>query len=648
MTPSRNRLADSLSPYLLMHANNPVDWYPWGDEAFREAKARDLPVFLSIGYAACHWCHVMEQECFSDPEVASLLNTHCISIKVDREERPDIDQIYLFVCQMMTGTGGWPLHLFLTPDREPFYAATYIPKTSSPGMVGMMDLVPYLADIWENQRDKVYEAGDRITREISRITRTHQGEFSETSIKKAYEHLASVYDPRYGGFGAAPKFPTVPRLFFLLRYYHCFSVDKAREMAEDTLRQIAVSGIRDPLDGGFHRYATDTAWKIPHFEKMLSDQALLAAVYGEAYRLSPSPLFKTAARGALDFVLATLSSPEGAFWSSVDADSHEGEGAYYLWTHDEILAILGEDTGELFCRVYGVTRNGTVSHGIPAGRNVLHVGRDPLGILAETGISTPEEWLAETSGKLLDARKRRPAPAVDDKILTDWNGLAISALVQGYLAFGEERYYEAAARAAAFFLETMEKEDGELFHHWHRGRTGSVGMSGDYLFLSLALLDLFQADGDTRWIEAAGYLVRYLDKRFWDAEDGGYHVTRDPGDLPVRLKDITDNALPSVNGSAAVLMERLYRITGDPEYDRKYARLAGIAGGVENQASNGLYSFFCATMERETGFRMLFLYPERSGDIKAILSEARTLYLPGSVLIPVSHPKELSRFIPDL
>lgn len=649
MTRSRNRLADSLSPYLLMHANNPVDWYPWGEEAFREAQARDLPVFLSIGYAACHWCHVMEEECFSDPEVASLLNTHCISVKVDREERPDIDQVYMKICQVMTGTGGWPLHLFLTPDREPFYAATYIPKTSRPGMVGMMDLIPYLADIWKNQREKVHEAGDRIIQEISRITRTHQGELSETSIHQAYRLLAATYDPRYRGFGTAPKFPAVPPLFFLMRYYHRFSVDKAREMAEQTLRQMAVSGIRDPLDGGFHRYTTDTAWKIPHFEKMLSDQALLGAAYGEAYRLSPDPLYKTAAKGALDYVLAVLSSPEGAFWSSVDADSPGGEGAYYLWTHAEILTVLGEEAGDRFCRLYGVTRDGNIpGHGIPAGRNVLHAGRDPGEILGELGISSPEEWLEETYGKLLDARRRRPAPLVDDKVLTDWNGLAISALVQGYLVWGEEQYYEAAVRAATFFLETMVKEDGELFHHWHRGRTGSVGMGGDYIFLALALLDLFQADGDTKWIKAACHLVRYLDWRFWDTADGGYYASRDPGDLPVRLKDMTDHALPSVNGSAAVLMERLYRITGDREYDLKFAHLTGVADGMGGPASSGRFSFFCAAMERETGFRMLFLYPERSKDIQALLSEARTRYLPGSVLVPVSHPEEVSRFIPNL
>lgn len=563
--PPKNRLEGSLSPYLLMHVSNPVNWYPWGDEAFQEAKTLDLPVFLSIGYTACHWCHVMEQECFSDPEVASLLNTHFISIKVDREERPDIDQMYMVVCQMMTGSGGWPMSIFLSPNREPFYAATYIPKISRPGAVGMMDLIPYLADIWKNRRNDVNDVGSSVIRTVAQVSGPRSGDIFENVIHQAFKHLAEGYDPEYGGFSTSPKFPSIPQVLFLLRYYYRYSENKAWEMAEHTLWQMAVSGIRDHLDGGFHRYATDRAWKLPHFEKMLYDQALLAIAYCEGYRISHNPLFKTAGEGILDYVCTSLTDPEGGFWSSVDADIPEGEGAYYLWTIDQVTRILGEDDGTRFSAVYGLTQEGNVSgHGIAPGSNVLYPGRNPIDILKEQGLSSPEEWLTHALEKLRMGRKDRNSPVVDDKILTDWNGLMISALVQGYHTFENARYYNAAARGATFFLEKMIQPGGRLIHHCHHGKAGLQGMSGDYIFLASALLDLFQADGDMKWMNVIIQLMQQLDFRFWDSQEGGYYTSdADAADLPVRLMDLMDNALPSVNGMAALLLERLIRVTGN-------------------------------------------------------------------------------------
>lgn len=648
-SPHKNQLEGSLSPYLLMHASNPVNWYPWGDEAFMEAQARDLFVFLSIGYAACHWCHVMEQECFSDPEVALLLNTHCISIKVDREERPDIDQMYMMASQLMTGSGGWPLSIFLTPNREPFYAATYIPKISRPGMVGMIDLIPYLADIWKNRRHEINDTGSNVIRAVTQVSMTRSGDPSKESIYQAFEYLVAGYDSLYGGFSISPKFPSVPQILFLFRYYHRYSARKAREMAEHTLIQMAVSGIRDPLDGGFFRYATDQAWKLPHFEKMLSDQALLAIAYCEGFRISHNPLFKTTAKGVLDYVCTSLTIKEGGFWSSMDADSPGGEGVYYLWTIDEVKQILGERDCTRFCAVYGLTPEGNVSgHGIASGSNVLHPGRDPITILQEQGIPYPEEWLTYARERLWKARKEKKAPAVDDKILTDWNGLMISALVQGYHTLECDQYYHVAVRAATCILKNL-MPNSMLSHHWYHGRAGLHGMSGDYIFFAMALLDLFQADGDVKWMNAVIQLIHQLDFRFEDLEFGGYYTSdADGADLPVRLKDVMDNALPSINGMAALLMQRMACITGNQDYARKYEKIIRMTGGVFSQSSGAMLSFFSASMEHESGFRILVFFPDKSEDIMVMYKEVRSLYLPGSMIIPIFDPEAVSRVIPDI
>lgn len=649
-TDRKNRLAGEKSPYLLMHASNPVNWYPWGDEAFQEAKERDLPVFLSIGYAACHWCHVMEQECFSDKTVAESLNNNFICIKVDREERPDIDQVYMTVCQIMTGTGGWPLSIFLNFDREPFYAATYIPKKGRQGMPGMMELIPYLSDIWKNHRGEVNNAGKKLINAVIQVTTHHPDDFSEKTIHDAYASLSAGFDATYGGFSKSPKFPSVPQIFFLLKYYHVFSQKKAWEMVEITLRQMALSGIRDHLDGGFHRYATDREWKLPHFEKMLYDQALLAMAYAQSYQISPEPLFQTTGTGILDYVCAYLTDPEGRFWSSIDADSQEGEGAYYLWNYDEVMAVLGNDDGRLFCELYGITREGNVSgHGIASGSNVLHPGKNPLIALNDRRVSSPETWLSRMQEKLLIARSRRSYPAIDDKILTDWNGLMISALVQGFLTFGKRTYYDAAVRAARALQRTIIREDGSIYHHWHRGNTGQPGMSGDYIFLSQAFLDLFQVDGDITWMTATNQLMHQVTMRFWNPEKGGYyHSANDATDLPVRLMDLPDGAIPSVNGAAALLLERLVRVTGDKTHAGQYHQLMRIAGGVSGRGSGGMLSFLSAYMEKKTGFRIIALFSDQSAEISGLLEKARTHYLPGSVIIPVVDPLSVSSVIPEV
>ena len=633
-----------------MHASNPVNWYPWGEEAFKEAQVRELPIFLSIGYAACHWCHVMEQECFSDSEVASLLNDNFISIKVDREERPDIDQMYMMVCQMMTGSGGWPMSIFLNSDREPFYATTYIPKYSRTGVIGMMDLIPYIGNIWKTRHSDVNDTGTNVIQAVTRISEPHPGDLSEGIIHQAFKQLAASYDPRFGGFSNSPKFPSVPQLFFLFRYYHRYSADKAWQMAEHTLRQMAVSGIRDHLDGGFHRYSTDRTWKLPHFEKMLYDQALLASVYCEAYRISHEPLFKTTAEGILDYVLNSLTDPEGGFWSSVDADSPGGEGVYYLWTAEEVMQILGEDDGPRFCKVYGIIPEGNISgHGIVPGSNVLHPGNNSIEILKEQGVVFPEVWLKNSLENLLKARSIRKIPAVDDKVLTDWNGLMISALVQGYNTFGSSRYYDAGVRAATFLVEKMIQPDGRLIHNWHKARTGLHGMSCDYLFLATALLDLFQADGDVKWMDIVTRLVHQMDFRFWDSQKGGYYISdTDAVDLPVRLMDTFDNALPSANGTAALLMQRLALVTGYSDYSRRYDQIIRMIGGTSGQNPGVILSFFCALIERQVGFRMLVLFPDLSEEIRDLLKETRSLYIPGNNIIPIFDKEKSSRIIPEI
>ncbi|MBN1165779.1 MAG: thioredoxin domain-containing protein [Methanospirillaceae archaeon] len=644
-SPHKNRLSGSASPYLLMHADNPVDWYPWGEEAFEAARNRDCFVFLSIGYTACHWCHVMEKECFRDLEVASLINDFCIPVKVDREERPDIDHLYMAACQMMTGSGGWPLSIFLSPDKKPFFAGTYIPKKSGPAGVGMMDLIPHLAILWKEKRSEIGTAGNTIIEAAGSISNLIPGNLSDEAVHLVFQDLTKSCDPRFGGFSRSPKFPEVPRILFLLCYSYQYRNENALLMAEKSLQEMALRGIRDHLDGGFYRYATDREWKVPHFEKMLIDQALLVTAYLQAYQISGDPLYQETATGILDFVSAHLTSPCGGFYTSIDADTTDGEGAFYLWTETEIREILGEKDGTIFCSLFGVTKDGNCTgHGLPPGSNVLHPESDPKKELQKQNI--PQEWLSSVKKMLYTARSKREKPAADEKICVDQNALMITAFIQGYQALGYDHYYKTAKKAAACLLLHHLLPDGRLLHHRYRDQPGSYGTSSDYIHLCLALLSLFSADGKRKWLDMVFQLIPELINLFSDPKTGGFFITgNDHSDLPLRQKDLSDSAYPSGNGMAAILFSRLSLLTGDEPYQESYQKLISLAAGEMNQGSGALLSFFLATMEHECGYRVLALSPDKE-EGKKLLQEVYHLYLPGSIIIPVM--ENVAYYLPEI
>ena len=466
-----NRLQNEKSPYLLQHADNPVDWYPWGDEAFEKAKKEDKPILLSIGYSTCHWCHVMEHESFEDNEVAALMNENFISIKVDREERPDIDNIYMTVCQLLSkGSCGWPLNIIMTPEKKPFYAATYIPKQSRYGRLGMMELVPRIGEVWKNNREEILKSADSATQSLAVATDPTRIQASEeldnTTLKKTFQQLESRYDPAHGGFGNRPKFPTPHNLLFLLRYGQRTGNQKAIDMVSKTLESMSNGGIFDHIGFGFHRYSTDREWLVPHFEKMLYDQALLALAYTEAYQLTKNQGFKQTAEQIFTYVLRDMTSPKGGFYSAEDADSEGEEGKFYLWTEQEIIEILGRDEGEIIINIYNTNANGNFTDEVSGEKprtNILHLNKNPDQAAMALGISRDEldRRIGQSRQKLFDIREKRIHPFKDDKIITDWNGLMIAALAKAGRVFNNKNYTDAAEKAA-IFINTELTIDGRL------------------------------------------------------------------------------------------------------------------------------------------------------------------------------------------
>ena len=552
-----NRLAGEKSPYLLQHADNPVDWYPWGDEAFTTAREQNKPIFLSIGYSSCHWCHVMEHESFEDEAVARLLNEHFISIKVDREERPDIDNIYMKVCQAMTGSGGWPLTIFMAPGGKPFFAGTYYPKQSKYGSPGMLELVPHMASLWKNDREKLETIGDHAAAALESFAFTgDERSLSEKTIVTAYSRLEASFDEVHGGFGGAPKFPTPHQLSLLLRYWDRSGDRRALEIVGTTLRKMYGGGIYDHLGKGFHRYSTDPMWLVPHFEKMLYDQAMLSIAYLETHQATGNAFYRAVAEEILEYVVRDLASPEGGFYSAEDADSEGEEGIFYVWTKQEIMESLGEEDGDIFCERYGVT-----SHGNFEGKNVLHIS-------SET--DADEGSIGMMKEKLFVIRSKRSRPMLDDKILTDWNGLMIAALAKGARVTGRTDYAAAASKAAEFILNDMRNSDGRLLHRYRDGESAIPGYLDDYAFLIWGLIELYEATFEAKWLAEALKLAEEMIELFADSDDdkGGFYFTgSDAEKLIVRTKEIYDGAVPSGNSVAALCLLRLGRMTGRTELE---------------------------------------------------------------------------------
>lgn len=569
-----NRLIDEKSPYLIQHAGNPVNWYPWGEEAFDKARKDDKPVFLSIGYSTCHWCHVMAHESFEDEEVALLLNESYVAIKVDREERPDVDKIYMSVCQSLTGRGGWPLSIFVTPEGKPFFAGTYFPKSSRMGMPGFVDILNQIAAMWQNDRASVVKASENITTAIQPGTDSVRSvhALNVETLKKGYARLARTFDPIWGGFGAAPKFPTPHHLTFLLRWFKRSGDSRAMEMVEKTLNTMRSGGIFDQIGLGFHRYSVNEKWLVPHFEKMLYDQALLAMAYIEAYQARGKVEFAQVAREIFTYVLRDMTSPEGGFYSAEDADSEGREGLFYLWTPLEVREHLGKELGDLFCRFYGITESGNFEEG----RSIPHVPVSIQSFVAIEGMDLPglEKALKDGRNRLFEIRKKRAHPLKDDKILTSWNGLMIAALAKGYQVFGDQAYVDAASDAAKFILSNLRTAGGRLFRRYRQGEAAYPGYLDDYAFLTWGLIELYEATFKISYLEEAIALNQAIIDIFWDKEGGGlYFIGKGNEPLITRSKEIYDGALPSGNSVAALNFLRLGRLTGNTDLEKKADQL---------------------------------------------------------------------------
>jgi uncharacterized protein YyaL (SSP411 family) len=561
-----NALITEKSPYLLQHAYNPVNWYPWGDEAFRRAKEEDKPIFLSIGYSTCHWCHVMARESFENEQTAEILNENFICIKVDREERPDLDALYMKAVQMMAGTGGWPLSVFLTPDLKPFYGGTYFPPETLHGLPSFNELLQTITNFWRDNRERINQSSEEIAQHLRRSYQHNPPteDLSLDILDNAFEQLVLQFDSTYGGFGAEvaawsvqkPKFPLPSYLFFLLRYYYRTQEHHALKMVTKTLYGMARGGIYDQLGGGFHRYSTDNRWLVPHFEKMLYDNALLAKVYLEAYQVTHNVFFAQIATETLDWVVRELTDANGGFYSAVDADSEGIEGAFYVWTPTKIKAVVGEADGNILCRYYGVTPHGNFE----GQKSILHRA-DPDEEITEEIV----KLIREGKQKLLDARNRRIRPAIDTKIITSWNSLMISAFAVGYQILRDGRFLDAATRAAHFILKHL-KKDRVLLRRYRDGEASIPGTLEDYAFLIAALLDLYEANFDPQWLREAFLLNDRMIKLFWDNAGGGFFFNQTgKTELPASIKEAYDGPIPSGNSIAARNLLRCAALTNNEE-----------------------------------------------------------------------------------
>ena len=585
-----NRLISEKSPYLQQHAHNPVDWYPWGDEAFERARRENKPIFLSIGYSTCHWCHVMERESFESDQIAELLNALYVPIKVDREERPDVDHIYMTYVQAATGGGGWPMSVFLTPDLKPFFGGTYFAPDSRYGQPGFGTLLQRIADSWSKQRDQIIEAGDSVIgrlKDISGIGRAEQGLADQMTLDSTFQFFRRIFDSHHGGFGDSPKFPRPVVFNFLLRYYARSRRKEALDMTVDTLRAMAAGGMHDQLGGGFHRYSVDERWFVPHFEKMLYDQAQLAVSYLEAYQVTHDGFFADIARSTLDYVLRDMTGPDGGFYSAEDADSvidpanpkEKGEGAFYIWSYAELEQLLGAPTAAIVAYRYGAERNGNVDsdpHGEFTGRNILYAAHS----LAETAqkFQLSEDaaryQLSNAAQELLAVRAKRVRPHLDDKILTGWNALMISAFAKAAAILNDHRYLDAAQRAANFIATRMyDPATGVLKRRFRDGDAAIHGFLDDYANFIAALLDLYEADFDPAHIELAATLASRMIQLFEDTAHGAFFTTiAGDASLILRMKDDYDGAEPSANSIALLDLLRLAHFTDRQEFRDAAAR----------------------------------------------------------------------------
>lgn len=624
-----NALIHESSPYLQQHAHNPVNWMPWGEDAFALARLQNKPVFLSIGYSTCHWCHVMENESFEDPAVAELLNRYFISIKVDREERPDIDALYMRAAQLMNGSGGWPLNLLLTPDKKPFYAATYMPKQGRFGRLGLLELAERAGTMWQQDRQQVEVSADSITAALKHSIHIPASAISPSAkmdaplIDQAYQATAKSFDIHHAGFGAKPKFPSPQRLLFLLRYATLKDKPEALTMVEKTLSAMQRGGIHDQLSGGFHRYSTDAEWLLPHFEKMLYDQAMLMMAYAEGWQATGNASFAGTARHTADYLLRDMRHADGGLYSAEDADSEGVEGKFYLWRADEINAVLGK-SANAFKQAYGITEGGNVTDETShkkTGYNILY---------QSDAIDT--KVFASDKTTLLIAREQRIRPFLDDKILTDWNGLSIAALAITGRILNEPRYIKAASQAADFILQHLHK-GGLLKHRWRQGNTAINGQLEDYSSMVWGLIELYEATLESRWLESALILNNTMLKHFKD-NDGGFCQVEESPDLIARPMEIFDAALPSGNAVAMHNLLRLSRLTGDATLAAEAADLADHFATIAKRAPEGVLHMLSAALLAESTGREVVLAGDRTSVAASKMLEIiQSQYRPNTVVL---------------
>ncbi|MCX7822400.1 MAG: thioredoxin domain-containing protein [Syntrophobacterales bacterium] len=637
-----NRLVYEKSPYLLQHSNQPVDWYPWGEEAFRRAREEGKPVFLSIGYSTCHWCHVMAHESFDDEEVADLLNRYFVSIKVDREERPDVDHVYMIFCQLMRGNCGWPLSVFMTPDKKPFFVGTYFPKRRRPGLDGFLDILEKIVYLWLNNRQEIEDTADSIFKIVQQSTeasghslktfRQHPQPFQEEIFYRAYRNLERSFDPLWGGFGPPPKFPTPHQLRFLLRYYNRYGVEKALKMVERTLDGMASGGIYDQLGGGFHRYSVDREWIVPHFEKMLYDQALIPMAYLEAWQVTKNPAYEEIISQTLRYVLDELLSTDGGFYSAQDADIDCREGEYYLWDRSEIMSSLGTQAGNWACSYWGVEGKGNFE-----GRFVLYRAEDRRNDLRLSPLPDRIKPLRE---KLLAIRRSRPKPMRDDKILTSWNGLMIAFCARVGEAFKNPLYISASEKAANFLLANLvDPKDYRLYRCYREGTVTSEGFLEDYAFFIKGLLELYLTTFEPRFLRHAQELADRMISLFWDDKNKGFYFV--PGhkkELPLRSKELFDGATPSGNSVAFEVLLLLDRVLSKGPYGEMASEMFDVFEDTLLQIPTA-YTYFLCGLDVFCGptLEITILQDAHSSYVEEVRDRLNRAFLPRTIYL-VSEP----------
>ncbi len=644
-----NRLARETSPYLLQHKDNPVDWYPWGEEALEKARAEDKPILLSVGYSACHWCHVMERESFEDEATAALMNEHFVNIKVDREERPDVDSIYMSAVQAMTRHGGWPMTVFMTPDGAPFYGGTYFPPVPSRGMPSFKQLLLSLADAYTNRREEVLTSAENV-REFLRESTTAsipKSEVSEGLLTHAANALAGQIDNRFGGFDGAPKFPQAMNLEVLLRHHKRTGDHAAFSGVELTCRQMANGGIYDQLGGGFARYSVDEYWLVPHFEKMLYDNALLARLYLEAYEATGDGFYRRIAEETLDYVMRDMTDPEGGFYSAEDADSEGVEGKFYVWTPEEIEGILEPEDAKLAERFWDVTERGNFE-----GKNILNVPRSPEAVAAEFGLSTEELWrrIVAIRERLLAEREKRVRPGRDEKVLAAWNGLMLRAFALAASVTGREEYRRVAKKNAAFLLEKL-MLDGRLRRSYKDGQARFNGYLEDYACVADGLVALYEATFETRWLREAGALADAILDLFWEEAEGAFYDTAaDHEELVTRPRDVYDNATPSGNSVAVDILLKLSVLLDREDYREKAeAVLENLSGGIA-RISGGFGRLLSALdFYLSTSYEVAIIGDREASGTKELLETVYSSYLPNKIVAGRSEgDEEATRLVPLL